>query len=946
MQGAMSSPLPMTTARASGATTPAEGVLPTLSTEDSVPSKPPFIAFFPCFEGEPDQIQVRQLMLEGLAVLALFAGASFLVTGWSVPAMRLAPQWLRLISPALVSIALIVVGFSRPGRHWRWSALGFFIALALSYAAVAFLTDKDDELLLAFYAITVISALSLPWGPRWQAMLGLVSLISFTVAALTGIVDADDIQRWIILAVLIGFAVTFCALREYYWRQLVLVRRLGQAANKLQEENLGRRRIEERLRTEVEEREAAEHAARDREAMLRVVLNAGPDPAGIVDLGSGRFIDVNDEFLSFHGLTREQAVGKTPEDLNVWADPAEIAKFLETLKVAGGARNFETRLRGKNGRITDVLISATVTMLDGRLCAIGSTRDFTERKQMEQELIAAREAALGASRAKSEFLSSMSHEIRTPMNAVLGMAELLAESELSLEQRRYLEVMVANGNALLELINGIVDMAKIESGRMQIEKIEFDLTDLIEKTLSTFAVRAHGKGLELVARLAPGVPDRLVGDPLRLRQVLMNLVGNAIKFTELGEIVVSVEHDLSSQQAGDLVFSVSDTGIGIAPDKLESIFSSFTQADSSTTRKYGGSGLGLAIVKRLANLMNGRIWVDSEIGKGSRFSFAVSLGLAPRVISPTAHVVSSLAGYRMLVVDDNQTNRLIVREMLAGCGAEVQEAESGREALATIRQAIDRPFRVILLDMRMPEMDGLEVAKRIREMQLPLRPLILMLASDDLKDQIPRLHEFGLDAFLVKPIARRELFEAIHRVLEQANRESEPMPARPLLQTLGEPSNGKPSKPSARILVAEDAPDNRMVIAAYLSREPYSLDFAINGSEAVSKFTAQRYDLVLMDIQMPEMDGLTATRAIRQWERDNGADPRPIIALSASVLGEDVQRALAAGCNMHLAKPVKKRTLLDAIRKSLAAGGAPGQRELSNGDHEPFDPLAAAGLGH
>ena len=559
-----------------------------------------------------------------------------------------------------------------------------------------------------------------------------------------------------------------------------------------------------------------------------------------------------------------------------------------------------------------------IRQLESRVTTLQELLEAQERTLIEQSerLESARGAAMAASKAKSEFLSTMSHEIRTPMTAVLGMADLLIETELSGDQRRYLDIMVANGNSLLELINSILDLARIESGRLQLEKTGFDITDLIDKTISTFGVRAHGKGLELIARIAPGVPERLVGDPLRLRQILINLLGNAIKFTELGEIVLEVEQDPESNESGVLRFIVADTGIGIAADKLDSIFGSFNQADSSTTRLHGGSGLGLAIAHRLVGLMDGRIGVESELNKGSKFSFTAHFGLEARVISAAAHVVLSLADYRILVVDDNQINRLIVREMVTSCGAEVSEAVSGEEALAAIREGVNagRPYRIVLLDMRMPGMDGLEVAQRIQQEHLPIRPLILMLSSDDLKPQVARLREIGLDAYLVKPISRKELFEAIRRVIEEANLNSaDTLPERRATQIQSATSDGAPEM---RILVAEDSPDNRLVIAAYLRREPYQVDFALDGREAVNKFISQRYDLVFMDIQMPEVDGLAATRTIRRWESDHRLRPTPIIALSASVLEEDVRLALAAGCNLHMSKPVRKRVLLDAVRNA------------------------------
>jgi len=536
-----------------------------------------------------------------------------------------------------------------------------------------------------------------------------------------------------------------------------------------------------------------------------------------------------------------------------------------------------------------------------------------ELATMKQDLIDAREGALASSRAKSEFLSSMSHEIRTPMNAVLGMAELLLDSELSAEQRRYLDIMVANGNSLLGLINNILDMAKIESGRLEVDKTEFELTELIDETISGFGVRAHGKGLELAARIAPGVPERLVGDPLRLRQVLVNLIGNAIKFTELGEVVLNIEQDPESHQPGRLLFSVSDTGIGIPKDKLDSLFADFTQVDSSTTRRYGGTGLGLAIAKRLVDLMGGRIWVESELDKGSKFSFTAQLELAPHVITPKAQGVQSLAGYRILIVDDNENNRLIAREMVTNRGAEVAEAASGPEAIDAVRSAADagRPYRIILLDMRMPGMDGLEVAKRIQQEKLPIRPVVLMLSSDDLKIQVNRLKEFALDAYLVKPITRKELLGAIRRIVNDPDsKTAEALSACAAEEKIAHAQVGK-------ILAVDDSPDNRLLIAALLRREPYQLEFAEDGQQAFDKFTSDHYDLVLMDMLMPKVDGLTATGMMRKWEKDHGAVPTPIIALTASALQGDVARALDAGCDGHLAKPIKKILLVSAIRSVI-----------------------------
>jgi len=499
------------------------------------------------------------------------------------------------------------------------------------------------------------------------------------------------------------------------------------------------------------------------------------------------------------------------------------------------------------------------------------------------------------------------------MNAVLGMAELLSETELDPEQRRFLDVMNANSVALLDLINSILDLAKIESGRLQIEKTDFELTELIDKTIATFAVRAHSKGLELAARIAPGTPEHLTGDPHRLRQILVNLIGNALKFTELGEVVLVIENDPDSNQPGMLRFTVSDTGIGIPPDKIESIFTSFTQADSSTTRKYGGTGLGLSIAQRLTALMGGKIWLKSELDKGSEFIFTVPFGLASKVIAATSTALPDLAGYRVLIIDDNPINRLIARELVVSCGAVVSEAASGEEGLEAVRTAMERgrPIQMILLDMRMPGMDGLEVAIRIRTELCASEPLILMLSSDDLKPQLSRLKEAGLDAYLVKPISRRELFDAIARVLAKANSATGAKPIERITSSTADSAD----LPAASILVAEDSPDNRLLISAYLRRSPCLIQFAENGRLALELFKLNHYDLVLMDLQMPVMDGYASTRAIREWEHDQHASHTSIVALTASALSEDADRAREAGCDAHITKPIKKATLLEVIRR-------------------------------
>ncbi len=657
----------------------------------------------------------------------------------------------------------------------------------------------------------------------------------------------------------------------------------------------------------------AERRLRESEATLRRLIETSPDYIAIVRLSDGIFVEANEAALAGTGYRRDEIIGANEEKLQIIQLRSQVKELRRRLYEHGVVRNLEVLLRRKDGALVPHLLSAVLLQIDGQPHIVAIAHDITEIKRAEAELIHAREAALAASKAKSEFLSSMSHEIRTPMNAVLGMAELLGESQLDPEQRRYLEVMIANGNALLELINSILDLAKIEAGKLQIEQTEFDLRELVEGTAATFAQRAHAKGLELTARIAPAVPEWLIGDPLRLRQVLVNLLGNAMKFTHAGEIKLEVRPHRGNPR--ELIFIVEDTGIGIPADKVATIFNSFTQVDSSTTRRYGGTGLGLTIVKRLVELMGGRVELESVVGVGSKFFFVLPIVIAAGSDRKRGETMLDLSGRRVLVVDDVATNRYIVREMVAAKGAAVDEAESGFDALNRVRRAnaLGQPYHIILLDMRMPGMDGLEAAQRIRAEKTPLDPIVLMLSSDDLKPQVARLREHGLDRYLVKPVTRKELFAAIASVMDEFRPPStsvaSPAASSPVLQLEG--------RPGAVVLIADDSRDNRLLLGAYLKGQPYRLDFAEDGQAAVHKFAGGRYDLVLMDLHMPVMDGYEATRAIREVERQHGRARTPIIALTASAFEDAARAAFAAGCDEHVPKPIKKAVLLEVMRRYL-----------------------------
>lgn len=682
------------------------------------------------------------------------------------------------------------------------------------------------------------------------------------------------------------------------------------------------------LLTSLMDKRFSERALEASEKRFRSILEGAEIGIAITTVADGSITVINPAFLTILGRTAEEMRSiEFPDEVTHPEDLETSRKQLELL-LAGKQKhiNIEKRYITRAGQLVwaNVHMSLLRNSEENAESVVRMASDITERKNTEAELKKAKEAAEAANDAKSTFLATMSHEIRTPMNGILGMTELVLDTDLSTEQREHLGLVRLSAESLLTIINDILDFSKIEAGKLELETIPFDLRESLGETMKGLSIRAHQKMLELIYDVEPNVPESVLGDPGRIRQILVNLVGNAIKFTERGEILVTTKVESEGEEQVRVQFTVKDTGVGIPLEMQKKAFEAFSQADGSMARKYGGTGLGLTICVRLVEMMEGRIWMESEPGKGSAFEFVVNLGVqTERTARRLAVPPERLRNLHALIVDDNGTNRRVLQGMLSRWGMKPTAVDGGKLALQAleIAKSTGHPFPLILLDGQMPEMDGFALAEHIQKNPELVGATIMMLTSAGHLGDAERCRKLGITGYLVKPVRQSELLDAVcHLLGGDAKKETVGLVTRHSL---------KEEKKRARILLAEDNAVNRTLAIRLLEKRGYTVSVAANGREALAAFEKEHFDAILMDVQMPEMDGFEATGKIRELEKNTGKRI-PIIAMTAHALKGDEDRCIQAGMDGYVSKPIRTNELYTALEKAVKkeAGSDPGNEEI------------------